>query len=254
MRLFLRKSLFSAFAAMAALTLLLGDIGGANAATITWGSPTTISGDSDVDTTGTLVGAFSMGGSGVPTTTVNGVIFTGIDLTGASVTSGNFTFTLATGWHSADLTSSSTPFAALSPSYQSLLAWSAGDSTTPATVTMSGLTVGAQYEFEWWSNISHLAEPFTTATAGNSVTLNTNTTGQNGGIGQFAIGTFTADASSETVTWSSFDQVVINGIQLRELMSPGVGAVPEPGSLTVLAIGAAGLVGYALRRRKKASR
>jgi hypothetical protein len=42
---------------------------------ITWGSATTISGDSDVVTTGTLVYAYNMGPSGVAATTVNGVTF-----------------------------------------------------------------------------------------------------------------------------------------------------------------------------------
>ena len=46
-----------------------------SAALITWGSATTISGDTDVSTSGTLVGAFNIGGTGVPSTTVNGVTF-----------------------------------------------------------------------------------------------------------------------------------------------------------------------------------
>ena len=75
------------FAILAAVTLLLWEVGRADAAAILWGSPNTISGNTDVDTTGTLVGAFNMGGTGVPTTTVNGVTFTGIALSGTTVTS-----------------------------------------------------------------------------------------------------------------------------------------------------------------------
>ena len=59
------------FAILAAVTLLLWEVGRADAAAIVWGSPNTISGDTNVDTTGTLVGAFNMGRAGVPTTTVN---------------------------------------------------------------------------------------------------------------------------------------------------------------------------------------
>ena len=146
------------------------------------GSPNTISGDTNVDTTGTLVGAFNMGGILVPTTTVNGVPFTGIALSGTSVTSGNFTFTQTGGWNSGNVTSANAPFAALSASYRNLLSWGAGDFTSPAPITMSGLTVGAKYEFEWWSNDSNGLRSLTTATAVNSVTLTTNTAGLNGAV------------------------------------------------------------------------
>ena len=64
------------------------------------------------------------------------------------------------------------------------------------TLTMSGLTAGHQYQFEWWNNTSTgtlLTD--TTAVAGNSVTLLSNTTFSVGGLGQFAVGTFTADGA-----------------------------------------------------------
>jgi len=175
-----------------------------------------------------------MGGILVPTTTVNGVPFTGIALSGTSVTSGNFTFTQTGGWNSGNVTSANAPFAALSASYRNLLSWGAGDFTSPAPITMSGLTVGAKYEFEWWSNDSNGLRSLTTATAVNSVTLTTNTAGLNGGVGQFAIGTFTADASSETITFSSSLQDIISGFDLRE-----TAAVPEPGTLLLLSSGLA---------------
>jgi hypothetical protein len=44
------------------------------------------------------------------------------------------------------------------------------------TLTISGLTVGATYQFQWWANLSVNESGTTTATAGNSVTLSTNTT------------------------------------------------------------------------------
>src|SRR5262249_27015303 len=66
-----------------------------HASTITWGSPQNISGDTDVDTTGSLVGAFNTGAAGVANTTINGVPFLGLALSGNSVTSGNFNFSIA---------------------------------------------------------------------------------------------------------------------------------------------------------------
>ena len=230
----MRLATKAGFALLAAVTLLLWQVGRADAAAILWGSPNTISGDTNVDTTGTLVGAFNMGRAGVPTTTVNGVTFTGIALSGTTVTSGNFTFTQTGGWNSGNVTSANAPFAALSASYRNLLSWGAGDFTSPAPITMSGLTVGAKYEFEWWSNDSNGFQSLTTATAVNGVSLTTNTTGLNGGVGQFAIGTFTADASSETITFSSSLQDIISGFDLRE-----TAAVPEPGTLLLLSSGLA---------------
>lgn len=53
-----------------------------SAATIIWGSPTTVAGDSDVDTTGTLVYAYNIGPSGVQATTINGVVFNALAFPG----------------------------------------------------------------------------------------------------------------------------------------------------------------------------
>src|SRR5262249_5061681 len=124
-----------------------------------------------------------------------------------------------------------------------MLGTEAGDFTNAITLTMSGLTPGNTYEFEWWKNVSNGFQSHTaTATAGNAVSLNSNTSGGTaGGIGQFARGTFVADATTlETITFTSAVQTTFNGFQLR--------VVPEPGTLSLAGLGL--LVAFGMRRRK----
>src|SRR5262249_15590987 len=113
------------------------------------------------------------------------------------------------------VTSTMSPFASLSSSYQDLLSSFTGGQLLQSqpsigqafSLTMNGLTVGHTYEFEWWSNASFVStQTLTTAAAGNSVTLEDNTLGSglgsDGGVGQFAIGKFTADGTSEVITFT----------------------------------------------------
>jgi hypothetical protein len=233
---------------VAALTLLLGEAGRAAAAPITWSPATNISGDTDVSTDGTLVAAFNIGAPDVPTTTVNGVTFTGLGLSGKTFTSGNFTFSHsnpnASFLFNDNDGSTNPPFSTLSAPYQALLSSIAGGA--PFTLTINGLTVGRGYEFEWWSSVS--AQPLSgildTATAGNGVSLNIDTTGQVGGIGQFAIGTFTADGPAEVIQFTGGPLTFLDGFELRD-----VSAVPEPSSLALLALGGAAVAGW--RRWRK---
>jgi len=204
-------------------------------ATISWGAPTTISGDSDVSTDGTLVGAFNMNG---PTATVNGVTFASFMFTTntPSASDGNFTFTesshvlAATG-----LGSGSPPFSNLSSSYQTLLSTAlTTDDNNTLTLNISGLTIGQQYEFEFFLN-------------GSNVSLDDNTTNAVGGVGQFVIGTFTAASSNELITFNGTDSTqapTINAFELR--------AVPEPATMSIFIFGSALLgISRAFRRKKQ---
>jgi hypothetical protein len=233
---------------VAALTLLLSEVGRVDAAIIIWGPATNVSGDTDVSIDGTLVAAFNIGAPDVPTTTVNGVTLTALGLSGSTVTSGNFTFQAPQPFlFNDDVGSTNPPFSTLSAPYQTLLSSFAGRG--PFTLTISGLTPGHSYEFEWWTSESAnaLSGIFTTATAGSSVELNANTAGQVGGTGQFAIGTFTADGPNEVITFTGSPLTFLDGLELREVPVPV--PVPEPSSLALFALGGA-VAGWRRRRER----
>ncbi len=201
----------------------------APAATIIWGTATNITGDSNVSTAGTLLGAFNLGAAGVSTATVNGVTFNGLAVSGTSVTSGNFTLTGDNLTGSNALNSGSNPFAGLSTNYKTLLSSIGGNDSNPApnspnplTLTLSGLTVGATYQFQSWYNLSAFPVSFNSTLSGgaNSVVLNDNTTSSAGGLGQYVTGTFVADATSQNIVATVSGYPASNGInafQLRDL-------------------------------------
>jgi len=224
---------------------------------ITWGSATTVSGDSDVDTTGSLVYAYTFGGgSAPPSATVNGVTFSPFTISGVvqSATVGSVTITESPNFllGSNSLGSSSAPFSGLSSNYKSLLGTGAyADNPTTITVALGGLTAGQQYRVQWWSSNASNLPPSdggsftnTTATAVNSVTLDTNTTDLAGGLGQYAIGTFTAVGTIQsfmlTETGDGMNPL-INALQVR--------AVPEPSTYCMALAGLAGC-GYSRWRRR----
>jgi len=245
--------------------LLLGVWGAADslaiAAPITWASPQTVSGDGDVATTGTLLYAYNIGIAGVGSTTVNGVTFSPLAFPTSSqtITSGSVTFTespgLLAGYN--NLGSIQAPYANLSSAYRSLLD-SGGSANVAATITttLGGLTAGQEYLLQWWSSNAANSSgfegatlKFTTAAATNSVQLNANTGSTPGGLGQYAIGTFTASGTTQQFTLDAplfgTTNPLISGFQVR--------AVPEPATCVMALAGLVGC-GVALRRRRQTAR
>ena len=205
------------------------------AASINWGAATDISGDTDVSTMGSLVGAFNLGLLGVGDTTVNGVVFTGLAVAAGGASSGDFTLTSDVSVQAFNFISSQNdPFAALTASYRGLLSTLAGTTTAdPFTLTMSGLEVGQIYQFQFWDNVTQSGQANVTATAGNSTTLVDNVTALHGGLGQFAIGTFVADDSQQDISFASTNSGSINGFQLRVMPEPAGAALFLSGPLVV---------------------
>jgi PEP-CTERM motif len=229
-------------------------------ATISWGvGAQAISGDTDVSTVGTLVNAYNLGDSGVTFTTVNGVTFTAFAFPGyasdsTTINVGNYTFTendnVLNSYN--DLGTTTGDFAALSPSYRALLS-SGGSSTFQTTLqlTITDLTIGDLYQFQWWDNNSSLTtspangqQLNTIGTAGTTVTLDGNAGSTQGSLGEFAIGTFTATSGTQSIDFdgASGSDPMLNAFQLRD--------VPEPSSFALLGMGALMFVAIKLRSRK----
>lgn len=234
-------------AALATMAFGLLSAGPVRAADITWDTPTLISGDADVSTTGSLLYAYVFGDEGVLSTTVNGVGFAPFEVpfnTSPPVTVGSVSLAVNTPntFYTANTVAGSTspPFIALSLPYQKLLASGVSifEPDGTLTLTLGGLTEGQGYMVQFWSNDSdrlsnRIGE--TIFTAGNSVTLDNNNLDDEGGVGQWVTGSFTADGATEVLTAVSStpdtDFPVISGFEVRE--------VPEPSPMVLLLCGAA---------------
>ena len=215
----------------AMLVLLTGFGHRASAAPITFRPAVTISGTSDVLTLGTLKFSYIYWGGN---TAVNGVPFTSI--TSATGT-GDFGLAFAGG-------SGSTAYFngyygagpimdALPSEYQQFLKGGVyRDGTSTGTVTMSNLTPNRMYAVQVWVNDNRdMSNLYTrqvrlSGGGGNSVDLDFNVQNVAGGVGQFAVGRFTANATSQTfniqaLSTSSGPSAQINAIQVRDISSFG---------------------------------
>ncbi len=112
---------------------------------------------------------------------------------------------------------------------------------------MDSLEIGHSYAFQWWSSDADGFFYHTSATG--DLTLSANTSGSEGGLGQYGVGIFTAtDTAMAIQFWSDDYLPLINGFQLRDLSGA---PIPEPSTYAALA-GVAALGFVLLRRRRVA--
>lgn len=200
----------------------------AQAASILWGSATNVSSVSEVENTGTTVEAFNAAANSVTgTLSLNGVTFTstGALLSGSTT---NDQYTGTTGDATYD-------------QFLSQVDFGGGTNLVSLTIANGLMTNGDNYLIQvWYANASGTrTTPFGDGEAPNNtvdLTASVNSA-------QFAIGTFTADATSQTLTLESpgFGNAHITGYQVRTV------PVPEPSSSALLGLGSLGLL---LRRKR----
>ncbi|MFA7236740.1 MAG: PEP-CTERM sorting domain-containing protein [Phycisphaeraceae bacterium] len=248
--------MWNAKVAMCGTVLMLAGAGVSNAATITWQSAQNIAGDTDVDTVGTLVRALNFNNLpldpaevGGEAPTVNGVTFADVSPSSSSWSSGAGAgdITLAVGTPSASwgnfdgFNGGAAPYTGLSDNYKSLLTsavFKIGANQT-ATYTLLNLTPGTPYRVQFFVNDSRSASYAWTATdqftAGNvSDALDVNVGNAWGKLGQYVIGTFTADAATQVISVLGSDPTNNRGIQLNAYQ---LREVPEPATLGLLTLG-----------------
>lgn len=208
---------------------------------INWQTPLTISGPSDVNTSGTLLGTWApFNGSASSGLTVNGVTFQAFpDLPGAADTfengGGNGTF--------------ATP-ATSDANYNTLLnAGAFGNTSGSYTLSWNGMTVGNTYLVQLWVNDgrnSTVNARTETVTGGLNTSLSLAYGSGDSGPGQYVVGTFVAENSSETLTLTpgpAIPSAQFNLLQVRDITP-----VPEP-SVVALCLTGLGLLVVASRKK-----
>jgi len=209
------------------VALLLACAGPIWSATITWNTRATIAGNSDVATNGGLLYAYDDSNLSA---TVNGVTFAAGN--SASAFGGNVTVSGAYWYNTTAFGSGAgAPWTNLSAAYQSVLAGGVyASSNVTLNVTLNNLLVGHLYQLQVWVNdtrsgASNRSETVTSP-GGTGVSLDYNSINTNGGVGQYAIGTFTADAATQIFSLTNAQPALVgnsaqmNALQVRDLGAP----------------------------------
>lgn len=203
-------------------TLALVGASLAAAAPITWDAAQDTVDEFDVITTGELMEALNGATTGSGSLLVNGVSFA------------NTNSLLPNGGFAAALDGSTSGDAG----YDSLLNSFVFGGGTSLDLTIGGgaLTAGNQYLLQVWFTDLRTCCSGRDMTFGDGEGSSVNVNASGAGLGQYAVGEFTASGGSQTLSLAAngFTNVHLSAYQLRELASP----VPAPSSLALFGLGA----------------
>lgn len=208
---------------------------------INWQTPLTISGPTDVNTSGSLFGTWApFNGNASGGLAVNGVTFQAFsDLPGHADSFDN-------GGNNGTYATPSTS----DNNYNTLLnAGAFGNGSGAYTISWNGMTVGNTYLVQLWVNDgrnSVVNARTETVTGGANTSLALDYGSGDSGSGQYVIGTFVATDASEILTLTpgpSIPSAQFNLLQVRDITP-----VPEP---SVFALCLAGLGMFFAASRKK---
>jgi MYXO-CTERM domain-containing protein len=230
----------------------------AQGAAITWGTPTNDTGNSsDIINSGTFIDSAFIGNSSV---TANGVTFNGLNSSvdgGGAITGAVATFDSGSNIRVNNLQYQCTscfpgPDGFFSDSnYQALTGQMAFSTDAEPAIVIGGLTVGDDYQVQiftsYWNNNFSTAYSVNSDGSDGSGYLNL---GDSDSPAQYVTGTFTADATSQTIyaVGNVSDIDTFDAIQVRSAVS----STPEPAPLALLTLGL-GVIGL-LRRPRSAGR
>ena len=214
-------------AALSLAGVLLGGALASPAALMTLSPAASCASTNDVVNSGSALAAYCCG----PTTTVNGTLFTSNSIATGALGS----YLNLSGFGTANANAfivNTAPFNALSSSYSNILKGAIYNATTntTGTLTLTNLTPGHQYALQLWVGdpragaTTNRAETIGTAASGGSQVLKFNATQATGGVGQFTIGGFTADAVTQPVSVAApgYGMVPqVNTLQLRDVSNIG---------------------------------
>jgi hypothetical protein len=221
----------------------------AEAATITWSAPFQVQTPADIRAGGTVHFAadFNTAAGFNPTPDgddiINGILFTQV---GAAGIAGRLSHTFDQG---PNFGAAAFPGGTGDADLDNLLnshSWDGGNPVT-ASVTLEGLSVGSPYQIQVIGAVDTRAccSLRTYEPDNGAGVFNTGTTIQRG-LTQSIVGSFTADASTQTFQWRSLgDAAGNNDPSMSGLV---VRLIPEPNSVLLVAVGLS-LLGVTTRRR-----
>ncbi len=199
----------------------------APAATIDFGAPANIAGPADVLGAGTPVYAYDWANVAA---TVNGVAFVGTNSNKNA--GGNVLMTGFAGYNATAFNAALEPFSALNATYRNLLIGAAYGSTNAVALNLRKLAPGHRYALQFWvgdprTGVTTSRTETITGPGGSPVTLDYNTANAGGGVGQYTVGRFTADATNQAFTIAGNASTQVNALQLRDVTGSWSGTASD---------------------------